>query len=196
MELEAAGALVIAGNTDIAVADGDYARPSPGSMRSRAGHRAAAEWARDLLRDDQLEYLRRLPAERRVAVGRRAGPGLARLAGQPDQRPVRRTRRGRHRAARDSHGRARHLLWPHARRRRARAGPQAPRQPGLVWLRLRRHARRLLGPAHPGRWPGARGRAVPCRAYDAHPAAEEVAERGLPGDVYRAATIRTGRFVR
>ena len=27
-------------------------------------------------------------------------------------------------------------------------------------------------------------------------AAEEVSARGLPGDVYRAATIRTGRFVR
>jgi diadenosine tetraphosphatase ApaH/serine/threonine PP2A family protein phosphatase len=32
--------------------------------------------------------------------------------------------------------------------------------------------------------------------YDPRPAAEEVATRGLPGDVYRAATIRTGRFVR
>jgi hypothetical protein len=33
-------------------------------------------------------------------------------------------------------------------------------------------------------------------AYDAVAAAEEVAARGLPGDVYRAATIRTGRLVR
>jgi hypothetical protein len=33
-------------------------------------------------------------------------------------------------------------------------------------------------------------------SYDPHPAAEEVGSRGLPGDVYRAATIRTGRFVR
>ena len=33
-------------------------------------------------------------------------------------------------------------------------------------------------------------------AYDAQAAAEEVSARGLPGDVYRAATIRTGRFVR
>ena len=32
--------------------------------------------------------------------------------------------------------------------------------------------------------------------YDPSGPAEEVAERGLPGDVYRAATIRTGRFVR
>jgi hypothetical protein len=33
-------------------------------------------------------------------------------------------------------------------------------------------------------------------AYDAAAAAEEVAARGLPGDVYRAATIRTGRLIR
>ena len=32
--------------------------------------------------------------------------------------------------------------------------------------------------------------------YDAQAAADEVSARGLPGDVYRAATIRTGRFVR
>src|SRR3954452_6065516 len=32
--------------------------------------------------------------------------------------------------------------------------------------------------------------------YDAAAAAEEVAVRGLAGDVYRAATIRTGRLVR
>ena len=32
--------------------------------------------------------------------------------------------------------------------------------------------------------------------HDAAVAAEEVSGRGLPGDVYRAATIRTGRFVR
>jgi diadenosine tetraphosphatase ApaH/serine/threonine PP2A family protein phosphatase len=32
-------------------------------------------------------------------------------------------------------------------------------------------------------------------AYDANAASEEVARRGLPNDVYRAATIRTGRLV-
>jgi hypothetical protein len=31
--------------------------------------------------------------------------------------------------------------------------------------------------------------------YDAVAASDEVAQRGLPGDVYRAATIRTGRLV-
>jgi diadenosine tetraphosphatase ApaH/serine/threonine PP2A family protein phosphatase len=33
-------------------------------------------------------------------------------------------------------------------------------------------------------------------AYDPLPVSDEVTERGLPGDVYRAATIRTGRYVR
>jgi hypothetical protein len=32
--------------------------------------------------------------------------------------------------------------------------------------------------------------------YDPVPTADEVSARGLPGDVYRAATIRTGKFVR
>jgi hypothetical protein len=32
--------------------------------------------------------------------------------------------------------------------------------------------------------------------YDAAVPAEEVAARGLPGDVYRAATIRAGRLIR
>ncbi len=32
--------------------------------------------------------------------------------------------------------------------------------------------------------------------YDSETAAEEVSARGLPGDVYRAATIRTGRLIR
>ena len=32
--------------------------------------------------------------------------------------------------------------------------------------------------------------------YDAMAAANAVSERGLPGDVYRAATIRTGKLVR
>ena len=51
------------------MADGDYSAAFPWLDEVPAGHRAAAEWAREPLRDDQLEYLRRLPAERRVAVG-------------------------------------------------------------------------------------------------------------------------------
>jgi 3',5'-cyclic AMP phosphodiesterase CpdA len=43
-ELDAAGALVIAGNTDIAVADGDYGAAFPWLDEVPEGHRAAAEY--------------------------------------------------------------------------------------------------------------------------------------------------------
>ena len=84
--LDAAGAMVIAGNTDIAVADGDYTAAFPWLDEVPEGHRAAAEWSRELLREDQLEYLRRLPAERRVTfgdelvLGTHASPGRLRSA--------------------------------------------------------------------------------------------------------------------
>jgi len=44
-ELEAEGAIVIQGNTDLAVADFDYAAAFPWLDDVPAGHRAAAEWA-------------------------------------------------------------------------------------------------------------------------------------------------------
>ena len=65
-ELEAAGAVVVQGNTDIAVADFDYSAAFPWLDEIPAGHVAAAEWAHDQLSDDELDYLRRLPSERRI----------------------------------------------------------------------------------------------------------------------------------
>jgi putative phosphoesterase len=72
--LDLAGAYVVQGNTDVAVADFDYAAAFPwlvaaaydGSDPIPPAHRAAAEWAHDQLSDEQLAYLRRLPAERRI----------------------------------------------------------------------------------------------------------------------------------
>ncbi len=138
--LEADGAWVIAGNTDIAVADGDYAAAFPWLDEVPAGHRAAAEWAREQLDDEQLDYLRRLPAERRLTVGdelvlaTHASPG-SQTSGLPaDLDPAVTVQRVTRTDARVD------LLRPHARGRHARAGPQAHRQPGVMRLRLRRHA--------------------------------------------------------
>lgn len=68
--MEADGAIVVQGNTDIAVADGDYTAAFPwyadGGVPESV--RAAAEWARAELDDERLEWLRRLPAERRLWV--------------------------------------------------------------------------------------------------------------------------------
>ena len=69
--MERDGAIVVQGNTDIAVADADYAAAFPWMLESGVSEtvRAAAEWAHDALDDDQLGWLRRLPAERRVRIG-------------------------------------------------------------------------------------------------------------------------------
>ncbi len=70
-EMERDGAIVVQGNTDIAVADADYAAAFPWMLESGVSEtvRAAAEWAHDALDDEQLGWLRRLPAERRVRIG-------------------------------------------------------------------------------------------------------------------------------
>lgn len=70
-EMERDGAIVVQGNTDIAVADADYAAAFPWMLESGVPEtvRAAAEWAHDALDDEQLAWLRRLPAERRVRIG-------------------------------------------------------------------------------------------------------------------------------
>jgi putative phosphoesterase len=70
-EMESDGAIVVQGNTDIAVADADYAAAFPGMIESGVPDavRAAAEWAHDALEDEHLAWLRRLPAERRVRIG-------------------------------------------------------------------------------------------------------------------------------
>jgi hypothetical protein len=64
-EMEAEGAAIVSGNTDIAVADFDYAAAFPWMADGVPDtFRAAAEWAHDELGDERLAWLRRLPAER------------------------------------------------------------------------------------------------------------------------------------
>ena len=60
------GALVVAGNTDIAVADFDYAAAFPWMTDGVPDAIVdAAEWAHDALGDERIDWLRRLPSERR-----------------------------------------------------------------------------------------------------------------------------------
>lgn len=196
MELEAAGALVIAGNTDIAVADADYSAAFPWLDEVPVGHRAAAEWARDLLSDEQLEYLRRLPAERRIAFGEdelilacHASPG-SQTSGLPaDLDPsltVQRVTRTDARVICCGHT---HVADVRELGRKLIVNPGScgyafDGSPDACWALLE------LDDADE---PTATIRRT---AYDAQSVAEEVSQRGLPSDVYRAATIRTGRFVR
>ena len=69
-ELEAEGAIVIQGNTDVAVADFDYAAAFPWLTDGVPDTiQVAAEWAHDTLDDESLAWLRRLPSERRLMAG-------------------------------------------------------------------------------------------------------------------------------
>ena len=195
MELEAAGALVIAGNTDIAVADGDYPAAFPWLDEVPAGHRAASEWARELLREEQLEYLRRLPAERRLSHGdelvlaTHASPG-SQTAGLPADLDaaltVQRVTRTDARVICCGHT---HVADVRELGRKLLVNPGScgyafDGTPDACWA--------MLTLEEDGEPQAELHRAT----YDPHTSAEEVAARGLPGDVYRAATIRTGRYVR
>ena len=195
MALDAAGALVIAGNTDIAVADGDYTAAFPWLDEVPAGHRAAAEWARDLLREDQLEYLRRLPAERRVSYGQElmlathASPG-SQTAGLPADLDAALT------VQRVTRTDARVICCGHTHvadvRELGRKLLVNPGSCGYAFDGTPDACWGMLTLEDAGEPQAELHRA----SYDPHTSAEEVAARGLPGDVYRAASIRTGRFVR
>jgi predicted phosphodiesterase len=207
--LEADGALVVQGNTDIAVADLDYAAAFPWFDEVPAAYRAAAEWAHDQLSGEQLDWLRGLPAERRVWPGNQlvlvchASPGSQTAGLTTDLDPgvtIERVTRTD----------ARVIACGHTHIADVRElGRKLIVNPGSCGFAFDGEATAnwamLTIPDQPAHEDGAADEA-PAEApplaqlyrpdYDAQTAAEEVAERGLTGDVYRAATIRTGRFVR
>jgi putative phosphoesterase len=195
MGLDAAGALVISGNTDIAVADGDFAAAFPWLDEVPVSHRAAAEWAHEQLSPAQLEYLRRLPAERRLSAGEdlvlacHASPG-SQTSGMPADLDAAVTMQYATRTdARVICCGHTHVADVRELGRRLLVNPGScgyafDGTPDACWA--------MLTISEAG-GPEVQLHRV---AYDAQAAAEEVSQRGLPGDVYRAATIRTGRFVR
>lgn len=195
MELEADGALVISGNTDVAVADADYSAAFPWLDEVPEGHRLAAEWAREQLSDEQLRYLQGLPAERRVnaddimVLACHASPG-SQTSGLPVDLDaavtVQRVTRTDARVICCGHT---HVADVRELGRKLIVNPGScgyafDGSPEACWALLTIEA---------GREPEAK---LFRASYDAQTAAEEVGARGLPADVYRAATIRTGRFVR
>jgi predicted phosphodiesterase len=68
-DMEASGATIVQGNTDVAVADFDYSAANPSFNDGVPDiFRAAAEWAHDALGDERVAWLRRLPSERRLML--------------------------------------------------------------------------------------------------------------------------------
>ncbi|MEP7359958.1 MAG: metallophosphoesterase family protein [Chloroflexota bacterium] len=195
--LEKGGALVIAGNTDLAVADADYAAAFPWLDDVPQTHIAAAEWAHDQLTDDQLDYLAKLPSERRLWAGDNlvlachGSPGSITAGLATDLDPtvtVERVTRTDARVICCGHT---HIANVRELGRKMILNPGScgyafDGDPGACWALL-------TLPDGDDAEPSAE---LFRPAYDAAAAAEEVAARGLAGDVYRAATIRTGRLIR
>jgi putative phosphoesterase len=213
-QLDADGALVVQGNTDVAVADFDYAAAFPWLDEVPAAQRAAAEWANEQLSDEQLDYLRRLPSERRLWVADdtlvllcHGSPGSQTNGLPVDLDPSVTVERATRTDARiiccghthvaDSRELGRKLIC-----NPGSCGYAFDGDPQACWalITIDDGADRADGGDDAD---GAEGgdRLAPKvelfrSTYDSQAVAEEVSARGLAGDVYRAATIRTGRFIR
>ena len=194
--LEGDGAAIVSGNTDIAVADFDYGAAFPQYQDGvPEGIRLASEWAHDELADEQLDWIRRLPAERRI---RAADDSLVLVVhGSPGSQT-----RGFDQALdanvifeRAAATDARVICVGHTPVPEVRdlgwkvivnggsAGYVFDGDPTASWASLTI----VDGEVH------ADIRRTP---FDVLTVANAISARGLPGDVYRAATVRTGKLVR
>jgi predicted phosphodiesterase len=194
-ELEAEGALIVQGNTDIAVADFDYAAAFPWFADGVPDtFRAAAEWANETLDDDALDWLRRLPAERRLPVDDdlvlvcHASPGSQTAgfdAGLDAATVLERLSRTDARVICCGHTHipdVRDFGWK-VIVNDGSAGYAFDGDPRASWAlveieddAVQTEIRRV--------------------EYDVMAVSNAISARGLPGDVYRAATVRTGKLVR
>lgn len=193
-ELEAEGAIVVQGNTDVAAADLDLAAAFPWFDEVPHVNVVAAEWVHEALGEERLDWLRRLPAERRVTVGdtmilfTHASPGSQTqgLAVDLDAAAVvERLARTDARIVCVGHTHVadvRDLGWKQVVNPGS-CGYAFDGDAGASWAMLDVDGDDVQ---------------VTLRrtVYDTRPVSDELSERGLAGDVYRAATVRTGRFVR
>jgi predicted phosphodiesterase len=194
-QFEADGALVVQGNTDIAVADFDYAAAFPWfSDGVPPAFQAATEWAHDALGDERLDWLRRLPAERRLYIEdtmllvTHASPG-SQTAGFDQTLDAAATLE---RLVRTD---ARIVCCGHTHIPEVRdfgwrmivnggsAGYVFDGDPTASWALIEIDGEEVRAD-------------IRRESFDALGVANAISARGLPGDVYRAATIRNGKLVR
>ena len=195
-EMEGNGAIVVQGNTDIAVADADYAAAFPWLLESGIPDaiREAAEWAHDALDDEHLAWLRRLPAERRVRIGddlvlvTHASPGSQTQGFDQNLDPSTTTERM-------SRTDARVICCGHTHIPEVRefgwkvivndgsAGYSFDGDATASWALVTLDGETVSAE-------------IRRAEYDNLAVSNAISARGLPGDVYRAATVRTGKLVR
>lgn len=194
-ELEAAGAVIVQGNTDVAVADFDYSAAFPWMTDGVPdAHRAAAEWAHDQLGDERIGWLRRLPSERRVmledtmVLACHASPGSQTQGFDQALDPsvtLERVARTDARVICCGHTHLpeiRDLGWKLIVNDGS-AGYVFDGDPTASWALVTIDGTEVSAE-------------IRRTEYDTMAVANAISERGLTGDVYRAATIRTGKLVR
>jgi predicted phosphodiesterase len=190
------GALIIAGNTDIAVADFDYAAAFPWMTDGVPDAIiAAAEWAHEAIGGERLDWLRRLPAERRwrtdddtLVIVCHASPGSQTSGFDQHLDPsvtIERVARTDARVIVCGHTHlpeVRDLGWK-VIVNDGSAGYVFDGDPTASWALIEIADDEVTADI----------RRTP---FDTLAVANAISARGLPGDVYRAATVRTGRLVR
>ena len=194
-ELEAEGAIVVQGNTDVAVADFDYSAAYPWMTDGVPDtFRAAAEWAHEELGDERLGWLRRLPSERRqrleeaMFLACHASPGsqtqgfdqaldpsvILERVSQTDARII---------ACGHTHlPEVRDLGWKIIVNDGS-AGYVFDGDPTASWALVTVDGEEVAAE-------------IRRTEFDVMAVSNAISARGLPGDVYRAATVRTGKLVR
>jgi putative phosphoesterase len=193
---ESDGGIIVAGNTDVAVAEFDYGAAFPQYQDGLPdAMRIAAEWAHDELSDDHLDWLRRLPVERRI----RAGDDTLVLVVHAS--PGSQTR-GFDQALETN------VIFERAAGTDARVicvgHTHLPEVRDLGWkLIVNAGSAGYVFDGDPtASWAlvTATGDEVQAEIrrteFDVMAVANAISARGLPGDVYRAATVRTGKLVR
>ncbi len=190
------GALVGGGNTDIAVGDFDFAAAFP-LMTDGVPDAIveAAEWAHDTLGPDRLDWLRRLPAERRwradddtLVLVCHASPGSQTAGFDQSLDPSVTIER----VARTD---ARIIVCGHTHLPEVRdlgwkvivndgsAGYVFDGEPAASWALIDLDGDEVHAE-------------IRRTTFDVLAVANAISARGLAGDVYRAATVRTGKLVR
>jgi putative phosphoesterase len=195
-ELESDGALIIQGNTDVAVADFDYAAAFPWYTDGVPDALvAAAEWAHEAIGPERVDWLRRLPAERRVRAEDdtlvlvcHASPGSQTSGFDQALDPnvtIEKLARTDARLVLCGHTHlpeVRDLGWK-VIVNDGSAGYVFDGEPTASWA--------LVDVVD-----GEVAAEIRRETFDALGVANAISARGLPGDVYRAATVRTGKLVR
>lgn len=190
------GALIVAGNTDIAVADFDYAAAFPWMTDGVPDAIVdGAEWAHEALGAERLDWLRHLPAERRwrtdddtLVLVCHASPGSQTAGFDQNLDPsvtIERVARTDARVIVCGHTHlpeVRDLGWK-VIVNDGSAGYVFDGDPTASWA--------LIDVAE-----GEVTAEIRRTAFDTLVVANAISARGLAGDVYRAATVRTGKLVR